>query len=204
MFAIVIVSRVIVLYVCARAWLCEYAVCLCPCGHVSMSFSVQRLVFVLCVSSVGQLWLSPSSALRTLISPLNHLQLLSSFAPTEKLFWHAGTLLHYMTNSMWTPARRTSHSKIMGINMELVPLCCYNSLHFSGRLSTRCWNIAAGTCFHSATSVTEVGHWCCAIRPDSQSVVQFIPKVFDGVEVRALCRPVKFFHTELSWKHIII
>ena len=31
------------------------------------------------------------------------------------------------------------------------PLCCYNSLHSSGRLSTRCWNIAAGTCFHSAT-----------------------------------------------------
>ena len=26
-----------------------------------------------------------------------------------------------MTKSMWTPARRTSHSKIMGINMELVP-----------------------------------------------------------------------------------
>jgi hypothetical protein len=108
-------------YVCARAWLCEYAVCLCTCGHVSMSFSVQRLVFVLCVSSVGKLWLSPSLALRTLISPVNHLQILSSFSPTEKLFWHAGTLLHYMTNSMWTPARWTSHSKIMGINMELVP-----------------------------------------------------------------------------------
>jgi hypothetical protein len=26
-----------------------------------------------------------------------------------------------MTKSMWTPARLTSHSKIMGINMELVP-----------------------------------------------------------------------------------
>ena len=25
-----------------------------------------------------------------------------------------------------------------------------------------------------------------------------IPKVFDGVEVRALCRPVKFFHTNLN------
>jgi hypothetical protein len=31
------------------------------------------------------------------------------------------------------------------------PLCCYNSLHSSGRLSTRCWNIAAGSFFHSAT-----------------------------------------------------
>jgi hypothetical protein len=29
--------------------------------------------------------------------------------------------LHYMTKSMWTPARRPSHSKIMGINMELFP-----------------------------------------------------------------------------------
>ena len=27
---------------------------------------------------------------------------------------------------------------------------------------------------------------------------QFIPKVFDGVEVRALCRPVKFFHMDLD------
>ena len=25
----------------------------------------------------------------------------------------------------------------------------------------------------------------------------FIPKVFDGVEVRPLCRPVKFFYTDL-------
>jgi hypothetical protein len=31
-------------------------------------------------------------------------------------------------------------------------------------------------------------------------VFQFIPKVFDGVEVRALCRPVKFFQTSLD-KH---
>ena len=27
---------------------------------------------------------------------------------------------------------------------------------------------------------------------------KFIPKVFDGVDVRALCRPVKFFHTDLN------
>ena len=31
-----------------------------------------------------------------------------------------------------------------------------------------------------------------------QSAFQFIPKVFDGVEVRALCRPVKFFYTDLD------
>jgi hypothetical protein len=27
---------------------------------------------------------------------------------------------------------------------------------------------------------------------------QFMPKVFDEVEVRDLCRAVKFFHTELN------
>ena len=37
-----------------------------------------------------------------------------------------------------------------------------------------------------------------AIRPGSQLAFQFIPKVFDGVEVRALCMPVKFFHTDLD------
>ena len=36
------------------------------------------------------------------------------------------------------------------------------------------------------------------IRPGSQSVFQFIPKLVNGVEVRALCRPVKFFHTDLD------
>jgi hypothetical protein len=38
-----------------------------------------------------------------------------------KLVLNAGkNQVHYMTKSMWTPARRTSHCKIMGINMELV------------------------------------------------------------------------------------
>ena len=36
------------------------------------------------------------------------------------------------------------------------------------------------------------------ISPGSQSAFQFIPKVFDVVEVRALCRPVKFLHTNLD------
>ena len=39
-------------------------------------------------------------------------------------------MIHYVNKSMRIPARRKSHSKIMGINMKLVPpLCCYNSLH---------------------------------------------------------------------------
>ena len=36
------------------------------------------------------------------------------------------------------------------------------------------------------------------MRRDSQSAFQFIAKVFDGDEVRALCRPVKVFHTDLD------
>ena len=97
--------------------------------------------------------------------------------------------IHYMAKSMWTPACPTSHSKIMEMVMHSTLL---------GRLSTRCWNIAAGTCFHLATSISEVRHWCWAIRPGSHSAFQFIPKVFDGVEVRSLCRSVKFFHSGLN------
>ena len=35
------------------------------------------------------------------------------------------------------------------------------------------------------------------IRPGSQSAFQFIPKVFNKVKVRVMCRRVKFFHTDL-------
>ncbi len=70
-------------------------------------------------------------------------------------------------------------------------ICCYNSLHFSGKA------------FHSRDllpfshkSIIEVHHWCWLMRSGSQSV--FIPKVLDGVEVRALCRPIKFFHNKLG------
>ncbi len=46
-----------------------------------------------------------------------------------------------------------------------------------------------------------------ARRPGSQSPFQFIPKVFDAVEVTALCGPIKLFHNKpiqpclygLSW-----
>ena len=33
----------------------------------------------------------------------------------------------------------------------LFPLCCYNKLHSSGKLSTRFWSVAVGICVHSAT-----------------------------------------------------
>jgi hypothetical protein len=31
-----------------------------------------------------------------------------------------------------------------------------------------------------------------------KSPLQLTPKVFDGVEVRSLCRPIKLFHTHLD------
>ena len=106
------------------------------------------------------------------------------------------------------------------------PLCCYNSQHSSGkafRYMLEHWCEVLLPFSHK--SISEDGHWCWEIRPGSQSVFQFIPKVLDGVEVKALCRPDKFFHTGLdkpflygprfvhggivmllpqSWKHRII
>jgi hypothetical protein len=46
----------------------------------------------------------------------------------------------------------TSHSKIMGNNIYFVPpFAAISTSTCLGRLSTICWNIATGTCFHSAT-----------------------------------------------------
>ena len=87
-----------------------------------------------------------------------------------------------------------NHSHQYGVGPPFAAITASTLLR---RFSTRGWNIAAGTCFHSATSFSEVRD-CWVIRPGSQSAIQLIPKVFDGVEVRALCRPVKFFHTDLD------
>lgn len=38
----------------------------------------------------------------------------------------------------------------------------------------------------------EVTHWCQVRSPGTQSAYQFLPKVFGGVELRALCKPLKF------------
>jgi hypothetical protein len=65
----------------------------------------------------------------------------------------------------------------------MVEHCCVDLLPFSHK---------------SIQSISEVRHWCWAFKPGSQSVLKFIPKVFDGVKVRALCRPVKVFHTDLD------
>ena len=76
-------------------------------------------------------------------------------------------------------------------------VCCYNSLHSSGKdlhliLEHCCRDLLP----FSHKSISEVGHWCWAIM---QSEFQFIP---DGVEVRALYRPVKFFYTD--WQTISV
>ena len=81
--------------------------------------------------------------------------------------------------------------------MELVSICCYNSLHSSGKAFHQMlehWKQVPAAFSHK--SISEVGHRCWAIRPGS--ACQFIPKVFNRVEDRALCRPVKFFHTDLD------
>ena len=80
-----------------------------------------------------------------------------------------------MSKSMWTPARQTSHSKLIGIHMELFPpFAAITAATLLGRLYTRCWNIAAGTCFHSVTralmwSGTDVGRlgMACSRRSNS-------------------------------------
>lgn len=45
----------------------------------------------------------------------------------------------------------------------------------------------------SHISISRVQHWCCVISPVLQSASQFILKLLDGVEFRALCRSDMFF-----------
>uniref|UniRef100_A0A8K9XZU3 C2H2-type domain-containing protein n=1 Tax=Oncorhynchus mykiss TaxID=8022 RepID=A0A8K9XZU3_ONCMY len=77
-----------------------------------------------------------------------------SFSFLTNLTKHSGISGNHsladMTKRMWTPARQTSHSKIMGINIG-IPFAAITSSTLLGRLSTTCWNIAAGTSFHSTT-----------------------------------------------------
>jgi len=103
-----------------------------------------------------------------------------------------------MAKSMWTPARQTSHSQIMGYNKwSWSPLCCNDSLHSSGTAFHEMLEHCCGDLFpFSHKSIREVGQRCWVIRSGLQLVFQFITKVFDGVEARALCRPVKFLHTD--------
>ncbi|KAL7870952.1 hypothetical protein SRHO_G00084490 [Serrasalmus rhombeus] len=61
----------------------------------------------------------------------------------------------------------TCHSKSMGINMELVPLCSYNSFHSSGKLSTRFLSVCVNFCLFIRNSICGVRHRCWTRRPAS-------------------------------------
>ena len=81
--------------------------------------------------------------------------------------------VHYMTKCMWTPVHQ-SHSKFMGINRELVPpVAAITASTLLGRLSARCWNIAAWTFFHSATSISKDEWWGRARSRHSNSSQRF-------------------------------
>lgn len=92
----------------------------------------------------------------------------------------------------WVTPResRRPQSKTMGITMLQQPPLPFRNL------LTKCWNLAGGIC-------SQVGDWCWGIRSGSESAFQFILKVFDGVEVSALCRAVNF--STLNWeKHLFM
>ena len=103
--------------------------------------------------------------------------------------------IHYMTRSTWTPACPSSLSKIMGNNMELVPPLAFVT---ASTLFREGFPLDVGTLLRGLASIQPWALVRSGTDVGSQSAFQFIPKVFDGVEVRALCRPVKFFHTDLN------
>jgi hypothetical protein len=76
------------------------------------------------------------------------------------LHLHDYLIIHHMTKGIGTPARRTTLNKITGIILELVrpPFGAITASTLLRSLPTRCWRIAVGTCFNSATSISEVGH----------------------------------------------
>ena len=81
-----------------------------------------------------------------------NVQTMSEFNNIDGFNPYKNNKIHFIDKSMWKPARPTSHTKIMGINMELVPpFAAITASTLLGRLSTRCWNTVTGICFHSAT-----------------------------------------------------
>ena len=103
-----------------------------------------------------------------------------------------------MIKSMWTPACRKSQSRSWALIWSWSPLAAKPACTLMLRLSTRCWSIAAGTCFYSATSVlmslgTDVGRLGLAHSRRSNSSQLCLMGLRSG-----LCRPVKFLHTDLD------
>jgi hypothetical protein len=89
-----------------------------------------------------------------------------------------------------------SHGNKYGVGP---PFAAVTASTLLGRLSTRSWNIATGICVHSATRAlvrlgTDVG-WLVLIHSQCSSSSQRCSMEFRW---RALCRPVKFFHTNLD------
>lgn len=101
-----------------------------------------------------------------------------------------------------------SHVHILWIHIcldEFVQQCiperqvliwCYNSIHSTGNAVHEILHLrykekgAAGICPHSAT--TTLASWPLMLK---LGWIHFILNVLVGVEVRALCRPMKFFHS---------
>lgn len=81
-----------------------------------------------------------------------------------------------MQKGFWTPKPSYLHVFEHPV-ADLVSLCSYNNLHASEKAGF--WSIDVGICAHPATSMS---------KPSFQSTFQFIPNVFNGVEVNVLCR----------------
>lgn len=84
------------------------------------------------------------------------------------------------------------HSQAI-INMWAL-LCSHNSLNSCGKRSPQdlepgCRDLLPVT----RKSFREVGHWCCAIKPGSQTVLQLRCPM--GLKSGLCARPVKFFYT---------
>lgn len=80
-------------------------------------------------------------------------------------------------------------------SFALISHCCYSEItsNLLKRLSTRNWSVAVEICSFRHKSIRELTR-----RPEAQSVLQLIPKMFNGIEVKALCRSLEFFHTNLG------
>lgn len=60
-------------------------------------------------------------------------------------------------------------------------ICCHISIRSSGKASRKILDAGCRDLLSfSHKSISGVGHWCWTIRPGSQSVFQFIPKVLNG------------------------
>ena len=87
-----------------------------------------------------------------------------------------------------------NHGHYYGVGPTFAAITAFTLL---GRLSTWGWNIGSKSLQNLATrTLVRSALILGAIRPGSQSAFQFIPKVFDGVEARARCRPVKLSHVK--------